>query len=81
MPILKIKLTDAAGVALSGQTVNVSTMGELQSNADGIAQFLRGDVGPVNVNINGQLAWAGSSDVLAKEETFQQGANGFARLG
>ena len=81
MPILKIKLTDAAGVALSGQTVNVSTMGELQSNADGIAQFLRGDVGPVNVNINGQLAWAGDSDELAKEETFQQGASGFARLG
>lgn len=81
MPILRIKLTDAAGVALSSQTVNVSPMGELQSNADGIAQFLRGDAETVEIKINGQLAWTGSSGQLTKDESFQQSASGFVRVG
>ena len=81
MPILRIKLLGAAGLALSSHTVNVSPMGDLQSNADGIAQFLRGDAEHVEIKINGQLVWAGNSDQLAKEESFKQSASGFSRVG
>ena len=79
MPILRIKVVDASGLAMAGQTVKVSHNGQLQSNADGIAQFLLGEPAHVDIEINGSAAWAGSSDQLAREERFQQGAAGFSR--
>ena len=80
MPILKIKLTDAAGQALPGQTVKVSSSGVLQSNAEGVSQFLTESGAPLEIEINGVSSWAGSSDQLGKEEKFQQGAAGFVRV-
>ena len=80
MPILKIKVVDASGLALAGQSVGVSGNGQLQSNADGMTQFLLGAAAPVDIEINGLLAWSGSSDQLAKEEVFQKNAGGFGRL-
>ena len=80
MPILRIKLVDAAGLALAGVAVAVSDVGELQSNADGITQFLTGGPAPVEITIHGKLAWTGDSGQLLKDEKFQQGPAGFARV-
>ena len=81
MPILRIKVVDASGLAMAGQSVKVSNNGQLQSNADGIVQFLLGESALVDIEINGLSAWAGGSDQLAREERFQQGAAGFTRAG
>ena len=80
MPILRIKLTGAAGQALAGQTVKVSGAGSLQTNDLGIAQFLLEGGVPLEIDINDAVAWSGSSADLAREEHFQQGAGGFVRV-
>ncbi len=80
MGILKIKLTDAAGQACAGVTVKVSGCGALQTDSEGRTQFLLEADAPIQVDINGVQAWAGSSSALAREELFQQGASGFTRV-
>lgn len=80
MGILKIKLTDAAGQALADVAVKVTGCGALQTNSEGRTQFLLEADVPVQVDINGVQAWAGSSSALAREELFQQGTSGFARV-
>ena len=80
MPILKIKLVDASGHALPSQTVLVTDNGQLQSNADGIVRFLLGEPALISIEVNGLPTWTGRSDQLAREEKFQQGGAGFARV-
>ncbi len=80
MPILRIKLVDASGAALAGQTIKISNSEDFQSNADGLAQFLLGDPELLTIHINGKSAWTGQSSLLAKEEKFQQSAAGFDRV-
>lgn len=79
MAILKIKLVDAAGQALPGQTVKVSGCSVLQTNAEGRTQFLIESDVPLDIEINNTVAWSGNSADLAREEVFQQAGAGFAR--
>lgn len=80
MGILKIKLADAAGAALAGQTVKVSGAGALQSNAEGMVQFLIENGIPLEIDINGTAAWSGNSSELVKDELFKATGAGFARV-
>jgi hypothetical protein len=80
MAILKIKLIDASGAALVNQTVKVSDAGVLQTNADGVTQFLLGDGGVIEIEIAGLSCWTGDSSKLSKEEVFQQSSSGFVRV-
>jgi hypothetical protein len=80
MALVKIKLVDAAGQAFVGQTVKVTGCGALQTNIDGKTQFLLDANVSIEVDINGTHVWAGNSDQLARDESFQQTATGFARI-
>ena len=81
MAILKIKVVDASGAALAGQTVKVSGAGVLQTNADGMAQFLTENAAALDIEINGASVWAGNSADLARDEAFRADGAGFARVG
>lgn len=81
MAILKIKVVDASGAALAGQTVKVSGAGVLQTNADGMAQFLTENAAGLDIEINGASVWAGNSAGLARDEVFRADGAGFARVG
>ena len=78
---LKIKVVDASGAALAGQTVKVSGAGVLQTNADGMAQFLTENAAALDIEINGASVWAGNSGDLARDEVFRADGAGFARVG
>jgi hypothetical protein len=80
MAILKIKVVDAADVALAGQSVKVSGSDTLTTNGDGLTQFLIDSGVSLAIEINGATAWSGDSGQLAKDEKFQQGAAGFVRV-
>lgn len=80
MAILKIKVIDASGVDLAGQTVKVSGIDALQTNAQGMAQFLLGDEAVLDIAIGGQSCWSGPANTLARQEVFQQSATGFVRV-
>ena len=79
MGILRIKLADAAGAALAGQTVQVSGAGALQTNAEGIAQFLIDSNAALEIEINGKPTWSGNSALLIREELFNATGAGFTR--
>ena len=81
MGILKVKTVDATGADLAGQTVKVSGAGELQTSAQGVAQFLIDSDALIEIEINGALAWSGNAAVLAREERFQLAGAGFTRVG
>ena len=81
MAILKIKVVDASGADLPGQTVKVSGMDALQTNEQGMAQFLLGDAASLEIAIDGKSCWSGDASALARQEVFQQSATGFARVG
>ena len=81
MALLKIKVTDAAGAVLAGQSVKVSGSDALQTNAQGLTQFLLGDETALEIAINGQPCWSGATSALAKDEVFKQSAKGFTRVG
>jgi hypothetical protein len=81
MAILKIKLVAADGQALLGQTVKVSGCSPLQTNSEGLAQFLIESDVPLAIEVNSAEAWSGSSAQLAREELFQQVGTGFVRTG
>ena len=80
MGILKIKVVDAAGAPLAGQTVKVSGIDALQTNAQGMTQFLITDVAEFDIAIGGASCWAGNSAQLAREEVFEHSADGFKRV-
>jgi hypothetical protein len=79
MPIVKIKVCDPTGGGLAAQTVKLSGVGELQTNAMGLAQFLTDGAAHCVLEINGAQVWAGPSDALKKEEFFTQGSSGYVR--
>ena len=81
MTLLKIKVIDASGAALAAQSVKVSGSDALQTNANGMTQFLLGDEAALDIAINSKSCWSGAISALAKEEVFQQSAAGFTRLG
>ncbi len=80
MGILKIKVTDASGADLAGQTVKVSGIDGLQTNAQGMAQFLLDASGAIEIAINGSACWSGDVSALARQEVFQQAGSGFTRV-
>ena len=80
MTILKIKVVDASGADLAGQAVKVSGVDVLQTNSQGMAQFLLGEETPLDIAINGQSCWSGDTSVLARQEVFQQSSAGFTRV-
>ena len=79
MGILKIKVVDAAGAPLAGQTVKVSGAGTLQSSAEGMAQFLTDSDAALDIEINGASVWTGNSAELARDEVFKAEGATFAR--
>lgn len=81
MGILKIKLVDAGGADLAGQAVKVSGIDALQSNAQGMTQFLITDEATLDIAINGVACWSGDVAALAKLETFQQSGPSFVHVG
>ena len=81
MATLKVKLVAADGQALLGQTVKVSGCGPLQTNAEGLAQFLIESDVPMEIAVNSAVAWSGNSAQLAREEVFQQVGTAFVRTG
>ena len=80
MGMLSIKVVDAAGAALAGQTVKVSGAGSLQTSAEGTAQFLTESDTAIDVEINGVQVWSGNSADLARHEVFETHGPSFARL-
>ena len=80
MGMLKIKVVDAAGSPLAGQTVKVTGAGALQSSAEGIAQFLTESGEALNIDINGASVWSGNSAELARDEVFKANGASFARV-
>ena len=80
MAILKVKLVNASDQPLSGQTVKVTGCGELQTNAEGIAQFLMGAEVSLDIHVNGALSWSGKPAELAREELFKQNGSAFVRV-
>lgn len=80
MGMLKIKVVDAAGSPLAGQTVKVTGAGALQSSADGMAQFLAESDTALDIDINGASVWSGNSAELARDEVFKAEGASFARV-
>ena len=80
MGMLKIKVVDAAGAALAGQTVKVSGAGALQSSAEGMTQFLTESDAVLVIEINGASVWSGNSAELARDELFKAEGASFARV-
>ena len=79
MALLKIKLMDAAGQPMSGQSVKTSGCDTLQTNALGMTQFLLSGDASVAIEINGAQVWTGNAELLLREEVFTQTAKGFVR--
>ena len=80
MGMLKIKVVDAAGTALAGQTVKVSGAGALQTSAEGMVQFLTESNAALDIDINGASVWSGNSTELARDELFKAEGASFARV-
>ena len=80
MGMLKIKVVDASGAALAGQTVKVTGAGALQSGAEGMAQFLTESDAALDIEINGASVWSGNSAELARDEVFKAEGASFARV-
>lgn len=80
MALLKIKVVDASGAALAGQSVKVSGADTLKTNGDGLTQFLIDSGTPLAIEINGVAAWSGDSGQLAKDEVFKVSGSGFTRV-
>lgn len=80
MSMLKVKVVDAAGTALAGQTVKVSGAEALQTSAGGLTQFLIDSDVPLTIEINDVPAWSGNASQLAREELFKATGTGFARV-
>ena len=78
--MLKVKVVDAAGSPLAGQTLKVTGSGALQSSADGMAQFLTESDAPLDIDINGTTVWSGNSAELTKDEVFKADGASFARV-
>ena len=78
MGMLKIKVVDASGTALSGQTVKVTGAGALQTSAEGMAQFLTES--DAALDINGTSVWSGNSAELARDELFKAEGASFVRV-
>ncbi len=81
MGILKVKVVDASGADLAGQTVKLRGIDALQSNAQGMTQFLIEDAAASEITINGNSCWSGATSDLAKQEVFQQSGDAFVRVG
>ena len=80
MGMLKIKVVDAAGAPLAGQTVKVTGAGALQSSAEGMTQFLTESDSALDIEINGASVWSGNSAELARDELFKAEGASFARV-
>ena len=80
MGMLKIKVVDASGASLAGQTVKVSGAGALQSSAEGMTQFLTESDAAIVIDINGASVWSGNSAELARDELFKAEGASFARV-
>ena len=80
MAILKIKVIDASGTDMAGLAVKLSGIDGLQTNEQGMAQFLLGDEATLDIAIGGKTCWSGNPAALARQEVFQQSANGFLRV-
>ena len=79
MAILRVKLTSAAGQPLSGQSVKVSGCDVLQTNTEGMVQFLLAGEPALEIEINGSVDWSGSPSELSRDEVFTQTTSGFVR--
>lgn len=80
MAILKIKVLTASGADVAGVTVKVSGIDSLQTNAQGMTQFLIEDADAFDISIAAQTVWSGPTSALARQEVFQQSGAGFARV-
>ena len=81
MGMLKIKLVDASGAPMAGQSVKVSGIDALQTSAQGMTQFLITDTAQFDIAIGGTSVWSGNSAELARDEVFKADGTGFARVG
>lgn len=79
MAILRIKLVSADGQPMSGQSVKVSDCDTLQTNAEGMAQFLLGAGVDLDIEVNAAVIWTGSRAQLSRDEVFTATASGFER--
>lgn len=80
MAILKISVLDGAGQAMPGQLVKVTGCDSLQTNGQGLSQFLLDDGRVLEIEIGGVPVWTGNASELARDERFQQSGAGFSRL-
>jgi hypothetical protein len=79
MAILRIKLVSATGQPMSGQSVKATGCDALQTNTEGLVQFLLGGDPALEIEINGSVTWAGSRSDLSRDEVLTQTASGFVR--
>ncbi len=77
--IVRFQIQDAAGQNLKGLSVKLSGNGSLDTNADGLAQFLVEDASNMTLEIQGSPVWSGSSAELQSREVYRQTDTGFAR--
>jgi hypothetical protein len=75
MPIFKIKVVDEQGAGLAGVSVNVTDCFPLDTNAEGLVQFLT--AGRVTVTIAGQAVWTGDAAQAASPQLFRREGAGF----
>jgi hypothetical protein len=80
--IVRLKVQDAEGQALSGVAVKLTGCGDepATTGANGLVQFLTDEGVPtVTITINGAAAWTGPSAELREAEVFEKTGSGFAR--
>ena len=79
MPIVRIKVCDASSQPLVGMSVALSDCGDLQTNGDGLVQFLAGESVPAKLAIGGTVVWTGNLGELTRNELFTQSGSNYTR--
>ncbi len=77
--IVRLQFQDANGQAVSGVAVNLSGNGSLDTNADGLAQFLVDDAASLVLKVSGNTVWSGASADLQARELFRHNGTEFVR--
>jgi hypothetical protein len=76
--IVKFQFHDASGQNLSGVQVKLSGNGTLQTNAEGLVQFLVDDAPALVLEANDKQIWTGGSADLTARQVFRQTDTGFS---
>jgi hypothetical protein len=77
--IKRFAIKNEAGEPLTATKVMLSECGDLNTNDQGLAQFLVESSPALTLKINGVQVWAGASDELKSLETFTQSGTSFVR--